>query len=387
MIFCRIVIVSFLVAICVSSSFGQTPVPEWLNAPRDPEGVGNATLTLDALMKQYGVPGVSIAVIEGHKIVLAEGYGIADVATGDAVTPSTLFQAASISKPVSMMAAVRAIQDGRFGLDDDINTVLRSWKLPENEFTAKRKVTPKMLLSHTGGTTVHGFPGYLPTDTIPTTVQVLVGKLPANTAPVVVDIEPFTKFRYSGGGTTIMQVALTDVYGKPFADIIREVVLAPIGMTDSGYEQPLPPDRDARAARAHGKKGEAMEAKWHVYPEQAAAGLWTTPTDLCKLAIEVQLARRGETNNVLIPPFNEMMITLVEVGGFGLGFTVSERGAGHWYFSHGGSNWGFQCSLIASRDQGNGAAIMTNAENGSPVVEEVFHRIVEHYKWPGEFDK
>jgi CubicO group peptidase (beta-lactamase class C family) len=107
---------------------------------------------VDALMKKFNVPGVSVAVIRDFKIDWAKGYGIADVESGAPVTTDTMFQAASISKTIAAMASMKAIQDGRFGLDQDINTILKSWKLPGGEFTKERPVTPRGLMSHTSGT-------------------------------------------------------------------------------------------------------------------------------------------------------------------------------------------------------------------------------------------
>src|SRR5499425_546670 len=172
----------------------------------------------------------------------------------------------------------RTIQEGKIALDQNINDKLTSWKLPDNEFTAKRKVTLANLLSHTGGLTVHGFPGYAPGEKIPTLPEVLDGAGPANTAPVRVDMEPGTKFRYSGGGVTIEQLAIMDIEKKPFPQIAQETVLGPLGMTNSTYSQPLPAETREKAASGHRGYGEPVEGKIHVYPEMAAAGLWTTPT-------------------------------------------------------------------------------------------------------------
>jgi CubicO group peptidase (beta-lactamase class C family) len=279
-----------------------------IEAPRDPQdskpsafsaNTGLRRYTLTELMKLTKTPGVSVAVFQESKLIWTKTYGVADVVTKQPVTPATLFQAASISKPVAAMAFLKAVQDGKIGLDDDINSLLRSWRLPDNAFTKIRKVTPRMLLSHTGGTTVNGFKGYRPDSPIPTAPQVLGGKTPANSAPVVVDVEPFTLSRYSGGGFTILQLGLEDALGKPFPDIVAENVLGPIEMNNSRYDQPPSRDRIARTARAHSVQGEAMDARWHVYPELAAAGLWTTPSDLAMFAIEVQLSLKGKSNREL----------------------------------------------------------------------------------------
>ncbi len=335
---------------------------------------------IEELMERRHVPGVSVAVIRDFKIVWARGYGIADIETGAEVTPETLFQAASISKPVAAMAAIRAAQDGVFDLDADINSLLTSWRLPENEFTKATPVTPRMLLSHTGGTTVHGFEGYHPDAARPTLQQLLSGEQPSNSGPVIVDIAPGTKWRYSGGGTVIMQLAMMELFKKPFPEIMKELVLDPIGMTNSGYDQPLPPERDRHAARAHDGRAEAMDAKWHVYPELQAAGLWTTPTDLCLFALEVMNACRGESTRVLSQASAQLMVTAVSPGSYGLGLSVSKTPAST-SVGHGGSNWGFRCQLEFNPDTGTGLCIMTNGEAGSAVIKELQKRLVAVYNW------
>ncbi len=299
---------------------------------------GAPAWTLEERMRHYKVPGVSVAVIKDFKVEWARGYGVKDVETKEPVTERTLFQAGSISKPVAAMAALKKVEQGRLSLDEDVNRRLVSWKLPDNEFTAKKKVTLANLLSHTAGLTVHGFPGYAAGEQLPTVPQVLDGAAPANTAPVRVNLEPGTKFRYSGGGTTVMQLALTETLRKPFPEIAREAVLAPIGMTDSTYEQPLPPDWLKRAATGHRAGGFPVEGKLHVYPEMAAAGLWTTPTDLAKFGIEVQLSLQGKSNKVLSKAMTERMVTPFIEGAPGLGFFPEKRGASNFIFGHNGAD-------------------------------------------------
>jgi CubicO group peptidase (beta-lactamase class C family) len=346
-----------------------------------PNREGFDPFTLDEIMKKFRVPGVSVAVIRDFKIHWTKAYGVADVETGAAVDPHTLFQAASISKPVAAMAALKGVQDGRFALDADINSILKTWKLPVEGFARDRPVTPRSLLSHTSGTgDGFGFPGYDPGAPLPTIAQILDGEKPSNVGKVRLERAPLTGYKYSGGAVTIMQLALSDVVGRPYPDILREWVLAPIGMTDSAYEQPLSPARDRNAARGHGGDGRARSVKWHVYPELAAAGLWTTPADLAKFAIEVQLSLQDRSNKVLSRAFAREMVTPVGVGPFGVGFSVSKDGEG-WYFGHGGSNWGFQCDLVAHTLKGYGLAVMTNADSGGAIARELRARVAAAYGW------
>ena len=338
-------------------------------------------LTIEQLMARFSVPGVSVAVIRDFEIHWAKGYGIADVVTGAPVSTETLFQAASISKPVAAMAVLRAVQDGLFTLDDDINDILTSWRLDGGEFTAERPVTPRWLTSHTSGLgDGFGFPGYDPSAPLPTVVQILEGNELSNVGRIFMERPPMTLMEYSGGGVTLMQLALSDARKQPFADIMRDYVLRPIGMTHSTYEQPLPPGRDSSAARAHDRDGKANGPKWHVYPEMAAAGLWTTPSDLARFAIEVQRSAIGQSNRVLSRTLVQEMLSPVGVGDFAVGFTISKMGQG-WYFSHGGSNWGFRATLIAHKVKGYGLAIMTNADQGSSVMSELSRRIQMAYEW------
>src|SRR5215471_3447558 len=336
----------------------QSPVA----APLDADSVRQ-------LLAQFKVPGVSIAVIKDFKIEWAKAYGTADVETGMPVTTDTLFQAASISKTIAAMASLKAIQDGQFKLDQDINTILSSWKIPESQFTRDRPVTPRTLMSHTSGTgDGFGFPGYSPNTPLPTLVQILDGKPPSSLPPVRLERPPMTGYKYSGGAVMIEELALTDTVGKPFPQIAKEWILDPLEMTNSTYEQPLPAARQKQAARAHDRQGARMDVPWHVYPEHAAAGLWTTPTDLAKFAIEVQKSLVGQSNRVLSQGVVREMVIPVGIGPYAVGFEMQHLGDG-WYFAHGGSNWGFQCDLLAHRVRGYGAVIMTNSDGGGALIQ------------------
>jgi CubicO group peptidase (beta-lactamase class C family) len=338
-------------------------------------------LTVTQLLDRTKVPGVSVAVIKDRQIHFAKGYGLADVGSSQPVVTATLFQAASISKPVTAMATVRLAQDGRFSLDADVNTLLKSWKVPSSASTRDQPVTPRGLSSHTAGADDgFGFPGYDPAAPRPTLVQILNGQSPSNVGPVLFTRPPYQAYKYSGGSVTLMQQLLADVTGQGFPTMMQELVLGPLQMGDSTFEQPLASPRAARAAHAHDREGHAQAAAWHVYPEQAAAGLWTTPTDLAKFAIEVQRALRGPRGTVLTQASAREMTTPVGVGPYGVGLSLEKRGEG-WYFSHGGSNWGFRCMLIAHLRNGYGVAVMTNGDNGGQVITEMVERVAAAYRW------
>jgi len=298
----------------------------------------------------------------------------------DSVTPATLFQAASISKPVAATAMLRLVERGTLNLDTNVNRYLTSWKVPDNKFTATAKVTLRRIVSHTAGLTVHGFPGYATTDPVPTVVQVLDGVKPANTPPVRVDTTPGSIERYSGGGTTVMQQLLVDVTGKPFPALMQELVLGPAGMTSSTYEQPLPAARAPEAARAHGQDGTPIPGGWHVYPEMAPAGLWTTPTDLAKWALAITDARAGRSTALLSQGMTQQMLTAQKTE-VGLGPFVGGSGR-NFHFGHGGANEGFHSELVMYPELGAGAAIMTNGDGGPMLIREVLRALAAEYGWP-----
>jgi CubicO group peptidase (beta-lactamase class C family) len=369
----------------------RKPATEWLARPSDAARVARVeagllpitlpgekpmSLSLQRWMELYKIPGLSVAVFDKNGIVWAKSYGVKEAGGSDPVTLDTLFQAASISKPVTALAALHYAEQGKWSLDANINEKLVSWKLPDNEFTKEQKVTLRRLLSHNAGTMVHGFPGYAVNEPLPTLPQILDGQKPANTEPVRVDIVPGSETRYSGGGTTIVQLMMVDQLEKPFPQIMKETVLSPLGLENSSYEQPLPPALAARAATGTYPSGKSVEGHWHVYPEMAAAGLWTTPSDLARIAIEVSKARAGKSKSVLSQAMAKQMLTR-QSEGFGLGFQLE----GGDRFGHGGANEGFQSNLIAFADSGSGVVMMANSDNGMLLFERIAASIASEYGW------
>jgi CubicO group peptidase (beta-lactamase class C family) len=379
---CKLLLIVYLFPIV---SFGQAQTNTDAEIKRVEAGLlpsvlikGEPGWSIEERLKFYKCPGLSVAVIKDFKVLWARAYGVKDLETKEPITTETLFQAGSISKSVNATIAMKKVEQGKISLDTNINEKLASWKLPENELTAKKPVTLRRLLSHTAGTTVHGFPGYAITDKLPTLQQVLDGAAPANTAPVRVDLEPGTQFRYSGGGTTITQLALMDIEKKPYPEIARETVLKPLNMTNSTYSQPLPADWRPKAATGYRTNGKEVEGKIHIYPEMAAAGLWTTPTDLAKFAIEMQLSLAGRSNKILTKQSVETMTTGV-LNEVGLGFFIEKHGSAV-YFGHGGSDEGFTSELLVSRDKGYGVAVMVNSDSGG-ILREVVRAVAREYGW------
>lgn len=335
--------------------------------------------SLSKRMTEMHVTGVSIAVIHNGVVEWAQGFGVAQVG-GKPVTANTLFQAGSISKPLAAMAALHLVQQDKLTLDTDVNTILSTWKVPENSTASGAPVTLRELLTHTAGFTVHGFPGYAANEPVPTLVQVLDGEKPANTGPIRLETVPGSKWNYSGGGYTVMQQMLLDVSKLPFPKLLHDTVLAPIGMMNSTYEQPLPTDLIANAAKPYRVNGEAVAGGAHTYPEMAAAGLWTSANDLAQYILEVQLSLQGKANHVLSQQLTQQMVTPGK-GSWGLGLQIGGSDSNR-YFSHGGVNEGFESLFVGYENSGDGAVVMTNAEGGSQLASQVMSSIAAEYKWP-----
>jgi CubicO group peptidase (beta-lactamase class C family) len=368
-------------------------------APADPTALEHTLLptlvvegvppwTLAERMRHYHVPGVSIAVIQGGTIAWARGYGVLDVTSKAPVTAKTLFQAASLSKPVTAMTVLRLADQGKLSLVAPVNSLLKSWKLPDGPFSAG--VTLERILSHSAGLTVGGFSGYSPGAILPTLVQTLNGRPPANNRPVRADIEPGTNFRYSGGGYEIAQQLLVDVTGQPFAALVHDTVLGPAGMEDSFFEQPLSAELVTRAASGYGADGAPLPGKWHVYPELAAAGLWTTAADLARFAIAVQQSHAGAKGALLSKAMATRMLTVASAGdlglalGNGLGLFVEQRGKGtfgHVSMEQPGGAEGFRSLLVASTAGGYGVVVMTNGDGGSKLADEIVRGAAQVYGW------
>jgi CubicO group peptidase (beta-lactamase class C family) len=340
-------------------------------------------------MAFYHTPGVSIAVINNGEIEWAQGFGVCEIGRPNPVTPDTLFQAGSISKPIFALAVMRLVEQGRLDLDEDVNNYLTTWKVLANNGWQPR-LTLRHLLSHTAGLTVHGFPGYQQDEPVPSVRQLLFGEPPTNTAPVEVNILPGLTFRYSGGGTTVAQQAVVDVLGKPFPDLMRELVFEPLGLKNSTYEQPLPAALAGQAATAHPWKGRPVPGRWHTYPEMAAAGLWTTPSDLARIGLEVQRALAGEDGRLISPATAaEMFKPLADTDGgnkIGIGFFLLGEG-GKLRFGHGGWDEGFMAQMTMYQQGGKGAVVMFNANEGHPMLNEIERAVARAYDWPDYFSK
>ncbi|UCD76031.1 MAG: beta-lactamase family protein [Phycisphaerales bacterium] len=336
--------------------------------------------TLEDRMAHYCVPGVSIAVIHNGSVEWARGYGERTAGTGDRVQPDTLFQAASISKPLTAFAALRLVDDAVLSLDADVNDHLRSWKVAENEFTVDEKVTLRRLITHRAGVNVPWYRGYRKGEAVPALNEVLAGASPANSEPVQVFRTPGTRGVYSGGGYCIIQRLLMDVTETSFPGLMGRLVLKPLNMGRSMFAQPLPEARAPYVAAGHGPGGEPIDGRWRTYPELAAAGLWTTASDLARFAIGVQNAAAQNPDALLAPDTAQMLVTR-QFENFSLGLPIRGRDGNRW-FTHNGINDGYCSVMYAYVELGFGAVIMTNSDNGMELAREIIVAIAEEYDWP-----
>ncbi len=331
-------------------------------------------------MKHYNVPGVSIALINDEKIEWAKGYGYFSNDSIYKIDTNTLFQAASISKPVTAFAALQLIEKGQLDLDGDINNFLKSWQIPGNRFTQQQNVTTRMILSHSSGLTVHGFDEVYNThEKMPTVIEILEGKPPIKSKPVIVDTLPGSVWRYSGGGYTVIQLAVMDITNDDFADYLNKNILSQIGMKNSTFEVPLPEKYWSNASFGNDPNGNVIKNKWNNYPQLAAAGLWTNPSDLARFAIEIQNSYLGKSNKIISQKMTREMLTK-NMGSWGLGFNIDGQ-SDSLSFSHGGSNEGFNCNMFAFASMGKGIVVMTNSDNGEQLINEILRSAAIVYDW------
>lgn len=338
------------------------------------KGKAIPTFNINERLKQLGIPGASIAFVHNGKVEWARAYGMADISQNKPMTPETMLLAGSISKPIAALRAHQMIEKGALNLDENVNKYLKSWYVPDNEFTTKEKVTLRRILNHTAGLTVWGFPGYDKGDKIPSVPEVLDGQ--GNTDAVRVYKEPGESWMYSGGGYTIMQLMITDVEGTSFPTTMQTNVLDPLGMQQSTFENPLPEKYHGKAATGYRGNGNEVEGKWPIYTEMAAAGLWTTPSQLIQYAIEIQKINTSKEDGLLKYSSVEAMLT-PGMNDHGLGPAASKD-----RFGHGGADEGFRANMIAWKNEPYALVVMVNSDNGS-IMQEIELAIAKEYGLSG----
>lgn len=334
--------------------------------------------TLAERMRAYDVPGVSVAVIYDGRIAWARGWGVRDVESCAPVTPDTAFQAASISKAVTAMVALRLADRGAVALDRNVDEQLRTWRLPRDPKLAPEGVTLYQLLSHTAGLNLHGFPGYLPGTSLPTAAQMLAGQPPSNSEPLKSVLPAGAQWRYSGGGYVLAQTLLSDRAGVPFPELAEREVLRPLSMTRSSFAQPPSQAVLANAALGH-VDGRVIPGGYHVYPELGAAGLWTTAGDLARFLLDVQAAATGRSGRRLLPATARAMLSPVK-GDWGVGPALFGTGDGR-RFGHDGVNEGYQSTMVAYVARGEGVVVLTNGDGGKRLADEIVRAVATDYGW------
>ena len=340
--------------------------------------------SIEERMRVHHVPGVSVAVIHDGRVAWARAWGVADLRSSRPVDADTPFQAASISKMVTALAALREADDGKVDVDADVNVALRSWKLPVNDFTRKHPATLAELLAHTAGTNVHSVIGHAPDAPLPTLPQILDGIPPANTEPVRVVAQPGKSFAYSGGGSLIVQQLVVDLTHQTFDDAVHALVFAPLGMTHSSFA--ILPSAAARARFAVPHDRDLSILPDLVYPESAPAGLWSTPSDLARLLVEVQRGLAGRSTVISRRVARQMTtpVAAMEVPGASTGLgTFIEKHGDATYFGHDGLNDGFLAMARATVGGGDGAVVMCNGMNGAQLIFEIYRAIAAEYGWRG----
>jgi len=336
--------------------------------------------TIAERMSRYNVPGLSAALIHNGEIEWVAGYGVKAAGSSVSVSPATVFQAGSIAKPVAAVAAMRMGDAGLIHLDADIQTVLKEYVIPEGEQTPDNPVTFRNLLSHTAGTTRGGYMGYTRGESIPTALQVVRGLPPANSPEVTVATSPGEELAYSGGGYTIVQIAIEDVTGDAFERALDDWVLSVLGMSQSTYEQALPQELERAAALGHSADGTLVPGGWRVHPEMAAAGLWSTASDLASFAIELRKAFRGEGS--LLQHGSAVELLTEQMEGHAFGFVLGLHGENP-SFSHAGGTVGYRAFMTMDLHTGNGAVIMTNSDQGMGLARELLRAASFVYGWEG----
>jgi CubicO group peptidase (beta-lactamase class C family) len=339
---------------------------------------GDTTLryTIEQEMTRLHVTGASVAVVVDGAVVWARAFGVKEFGKPERVDTTTLFLAGSISKPIFATGALALVEQGTLSLDTDINRALKSWQIPASQYTEKEKVTLRRILSHSAGLTVWGFPGYEVGKPVPTVPQVLDGAPPANTAAVRNDTIPGARWLYSGGGVTVAQLAAGDATGEAFPSLMQRLVLGPLGMKRSTYENPIPVARAGETATGHERADTPVTGRWHVYPEMAAAGLWTTASDLARWGIAMMKSYRGADGGVLSPAMTREMLrpqtALPRTGPgagppgawWGLGVEVLGSGT-NFSFTHGGRDEGFVATFRFFPERNAGLVVLTNSTNGA----------------------
>ena len=342
---------------------------------------GGGVLSLAEAMQKIGLQGLSVAVIENYELSWTRTWGVRSVDTKQMVDTETVFSTASISKAITATLFAMLAEKGMIDLDVPVANYLKRWKLPDNEHTRSVGITLRHLLTHTAGTTQHGYDDFYVGDELPTLVDVLDGGALSQTQRIEVDFTPGTRSRYSGGGFVIAQMAVEDHLGESLADLAEEYLFKPLEMKRTTMRQPGEPGFPDNAAMAHDSRGKVVSAGLPICPQTAPSGMWSTPSNMAILLLEVQRALRGDETRVITPTVARQ-VTTEHKDGFGLGWSVFSNWSNRW-FSHGGANTGTGGYIVATMQDGNGVAFFGNGPNSirEPILQAFFLSIIKAHGW------
>ncbi len=337
-------------------------------------------LKLEERMVFYRVPGLSLAMIDQDSISWVKAYGYCDQKDDGQVTPETVFQAGAFSQPVAAALALSLVEEGKLGLDVDINNYLKAWKVPLTEATLGHPVTLRHLLLHRAGFSNWVFPGYGKDEPFPTLLQVLKGEKPAVNTPLVPLDPPGSVIRTSESGYVVLQQLLEEVSQQPFAELAEQRIFRPIGLKNTAFSADVPAELKHKVASGHQRDGSVYPERWRRYPELAAKGLWTTPSEMAVFLTELMAAARGEEGKLLSAAAARAMLTAQAASrGFGL---YVEGSGDDLYFHCQGRTAGFACALLVFPGKRQGVVVMTNSDNGQVLIDEIIRSVAAAYKWP-----
>lgn len=340
---------------------------------------GESLWNLQERMRQYKTPGLSITVIKDYKIDWTKSYGQISNDYKNEVTNETVFQAGSISKFVNALAIMKLCEQNNIELDSDINSHLTSWKFPYKN--SSDKITLRQILSHTGGLSMSGFSGYKKAENLPTTIEILEGNGPANSEKVISIIPANQEFKYSGGGTTISQLILTDNANVTYENFISNYIFTPLKIENSFYS--IQEEKYTKnISSGHTRKGKPLKNNYNFYPESAAAGLWTTTSDLANILIDFQLSLNDNEGKILSKESAvEMIKPVLNNSNSGLGVFLEKQGE-NIYLQHSAATRGFRGKFFISAKGGNGVVILTNGTS-IKILEEIIRSVAITYNWDG----
>jgi len=348
------------------------------------------SLKIEEKLEKYKLPGFSVVVFENYKIVYSKQFGQKSANSSEKINENTAFSTASISKPITALLCFILEEKGLINLNEPIGKSLKRWHLPKSKFTENNSPTWKQFLNHTAGTTQSGFEDHYEGEKIPTLEESLLGKIPRYDKEIEFTFEPGTDWQYSGGGYTIIQMALEDTFNKPIAELAKEYIFSPLGLKNTTMIQPNEKGFLTNIASVHDKDGKVIKTGLPITPQVGASGLWSTPTDLAKIAIEMQNALLNKNNKVISHNVAKKATAVTAlknaVGGWSYGWQKSFGYNNYDWFTCNGSNTGVGGTVMGTMKDGNGFAFLANGEkpNRFPVMGATQKTILSVMNWEGK---